>query len=118
MTNDQVEQNAVTVFCSISKNLVEEVNHVLIPSLEKQKNIKKINLFFINYNADNTISIKMFKSSSLVSIKILNPPKPTGFGESHNYAFSITKPKGFFLIINPDMYLRKDCFSQMNLTKT
>jgi len=106
------EEN-LNVFCSISMSRIEEVNKLLIPSLQNQLSIKNINLYLINYKADNKITIQDFIRKDKIKMKVLNPKKSVGFGEAHNYAFKTVKPKGNFLIINPDIFLDRECIIEM-----
>lgn len=105
-------KESLNIFCSISQERLSEVNNLLIPSLEKQDSEIQVFLTFINYKADSTISLKDIKTNNL-KFNILNPKKPLGFGESHNYAFSQMKPKDFFLIINPDIYMQENCLKEL-----
>lgn len=105
----------LNVFCSISRGRLDEVNNLLIPSLEKQTTDYVINLYLINYTGDSTIKKSDVNRSDL-NYYILNPDKPLGFGEAHNYAFQVTKPKDFFIIINPDVYLDNNCIKELILS--
>ena len=104
--------NTINIFCSISKSRLNEINHLLIPSLLKQLSDYRIALTFINYKADNTVKKDDIDNNGL-EVNILNPSSPLGFGESHNYAFRKIKPKDFFLIINPDVYMEKRCLNEL-----
>ncbi|MFA5993666.1 MAG: glycosyltransferase [Parcubacteria group bacterium] len=100
------------VFCSVATKEIKTVIEWLIPSLEKQKNVKKINLFLINYTGKNRIYAGP-NESGMVNIEEINSGKELGFGEAHNFAFNEIKPKKYFLIINPDVYLHEDCICEM-----
>lgn len=102
----------INVFCSVSLKRMEEVNNLLIPSLEEQKTNYEIQLYLINYVADNSVTEQDIKRNN-ISVHILNPIEPLGFGESHNFAFTTIKPKGFFIIINPDIQLDSKCIDEL-----
>lgn len=104
---------SLKIFCSISKNSLEDVNRTLLPSLFVQRNCPKLEIFLINYLADNEIAYKDLVKGKNISISILEPDKPLGFGAAHNYAFQKTKPTGNFLIINPDISLEPETISRM-----
>ncbi|KKP43144.1 MAG: glycosyltransferase-like protein [candidate division WS6 bacterium GW2011_GWC1_33_20] len=104
----------INLFCSISKGRIEEVNKVLIPSIVKQKGVGTIILTLINYKADREINREDFVSNNTnLEIRIVNPDKPLGFGESHNLAFQKVTPEDFFFILNPDIALGEGCLVQM-----
>lgn len=106
------EDNTIHIFCSASKSRLEEVNNLLIPSLEQQTVKNKIHLTLVDYTGKRTFSTKEIKNKKL-NIDILYPDKPLGFGESHNFAFYKTKPNKYFLIINPDIYMDKNCLKEL-----
>lgn len=110
MKNKSLELN---IFCSISKGRISEVKDVLIPSIEEQNTDMKRNLYLINYTARRDIQLKEFNNSKKINLQILNPTKPLGFGDSHNFAFKKVKPKNYFLIINPDISLHRDCIEEL-----
>lgn len=103
----------LNIFCAISTNRIKEVNDLLLPSLENQTYLGKIILSLVNYKADNTLHINDFKLKNKIMIKILNPNKPTGFGESHNFAFEKMQPEKNFFVMNPDVYLDRNCLIEM-----
>lgn len=107
-----MDNKKITVFCSISKGEMKKVSSWLIPSLEKQKNISEINLYFINYTGKG-IAYDGQNECGIVKIREINKNKQLGFGEAHNFAFLHAKPASHFLIINPDVYLHEDCISEM-----
>lgn len=106
------DNGTINIFCSASKSRLDEVNNLLIPSLEKQTTKKKIRLSLIDYTGQKTFSKKDIKSSKL-DLDVLFPKQPLGFGESHNFAFSKIKPQKYFLIINPDIYMDKNCLEEL-----
>lgn len=108
----KIDNNTIHIFCSASKSRLKEVNNLLIPSLEKQTIRNKILLTLVDYTGKKTFSKEDIKSNKL-DINILYPNKALGFGESHNFAFYKTKPHKFFLIINPDIYMDKNCLKEL-----
>jgi plasmid rolling circle replication initiator protein Rep len=78
----------LNIFCSTSLTRLDEVNNLLIPSLEKQTYTEKIILTILNYEANNKIRIEDIIKNDKVHIRILNPKEPLGFGEAHNYSFT------------------------------
>lgn len=105
-------KNTINIFCSVSKTRLGEVNNLLIPSLEKQNIKKKIHLFLVDYTGTGDFSKTDIQHNSL-DIDILIPNRSLGFGESHNFAFSKVRPKKFFLIINPDIYMEENCLEEL-----
>ncbi|MBP8708178.1 MAG: hypothetical protein KBH94_05620 [Caldisericia bacterium] len=103
----------LNVFCSTSSTRLNEVNNLLIPSLEKQTYEGEIHLSLLNYEANEKIKEEDIIDSEKLHIRIINPPKPLGFGEAHNYSFNLVKPSKYFLIINSDIYLERDCIKEM-----
>jgi GT2 family glycosyltransferase len=102
----------ISIFCSISQHEIENVNCWLIPSLLKQEGISNITLILINYTGHGTI----YQGEKLINnliIKEINNNKHCGFGEAHNFAFSVIQPENNFLIINPDVYIHKYCIAKM-----
>jgi GT2 family glycosyltransferase len=103
----------LNVFCSTSSSRLNEINNLLIPSLEKQTYKGNITLSLLNYEANKKIKREDVKESKKLGINIVNPNKPLGFGEAHNYSFNFIKPEKYFLIINSDIYLERDCIKEM-----
>lgn len=95
------------VFCSVSKKEIEEVESILIPSLQSQKGIDNINLTLINYPGKEKIYSGKEKLGK-ITIKEVSANKSLGYGEAHNFAFKTIKPKRSFLITNPG-YLHNSC---------
>jgi GT2 family glycosyltransferase len=111
-----IKSEKLNMFCSTSSSRVDEVNNLLIPSLEKQSYKGDIYLSLLNYEANNKIKRKDFPESNKINIRIINPDKPVGFGEAHNYSFNLIKPEKYFLIINSDIYLERNCIQEMITT--
>lgn len=107
-----MRNKTINIFCSISKSRTEEINNLLIPSLEKQTTDYKIHLSLIDYTGKNTVLKKDIKSKTL-KFNVLNSKNSFGFGETHNYAFNKIKPETFFIIINPDIYLDENCIKEL-----
>lgn len=104
--------NSIDIFCAVSKGEIKKVKSWLIPSLTKQLNIGKINLTLINFTGKGNVYDGESEIGK-VSIKEIRGDRQFGFGESHNFAFDKMKPRDYFLIINPDVYLHKVSVSQM-----
>ena len=102
----------ITIFCSISQEELKKTVSWLIPSLERQQGISKIDLVLINYSGKGTVYNEIAERG-IVTVKEINNGTSLGFGEAHNFAFSNIKPKKYFLIINPDVYLHENCISEM-----
>ena len=98
----------IDIFCSASKNEIEKIEAWLIPSLLNQRHIDNICLYIINYTGIGNIYSGKSQIQN-VSIKEINKNKSCGFGEAHNFAFSLIKPFNYFFIINPDVYLHENC---------
>lgn len=107
----QIEES-INIFCSISKARLNEVNDLLIPSLEQQSTKKQLKLYFIDYTGKKTVSKRDIRHNKL-DFNILYSDKPLGFGEAHNLAFSQTKPQAKFLIINPDICMDNKCLEEL-----
>lgn len=107
-----MKKNKIDVFSAISEGELKTVMAWLIPSLEKQEKIDRIDLCLINYTGKGQIYTGPEKIGK-VFIKEIKANKNLGFGESHNFAFKKVKPENVFLIINPDIYLHKDCIAHM-----
>ncbi len=105
-------RDKITVFCSVSADEIENVRTWLIPSLNRQKNINEINLYFINYTGNGIIWDGDTRIGKVV-IKEISDEKQMGFGESHNFAFEKIKPTDQFIIINPDVSLHEGCFDAL-----
>jgi GT2 family glycosyltransferase len=103
----------ITIFCSISEKRISEVKKLLIPSILKQSFEGRILLYLTNYVGDNSPLLKDLHSFDRLKIEELQPSKSLGFGEAHNYAFNEVKPKENFIIANPDMYLHKECITNL-----
>jgi GT2 family glycosyltransferase len=110
---DKIENNKIVyIFCSISQKEIDNVNSWLIPSLIKQEGLFNLILILINYTGIGEI-YQGEKIVNNLTVKEINKNKQCGFGEAHNFAFSVFHPPKFFLIINPDVYLHKQCISMM-----
>lgn len=103
----------VNVFCSVSSKEIEKVKAWLIPSLARQKNVDKIFLYLLNYRGKGRVykGERNFRTS--LFIKELSNAKPLGFGETFNHMFAAIRPKDYFLVVNPDIYLHENCLSEM-----
>lgn len=110
----KLKQQNISIFCSISTNRLAETNAVLIPSIVNQTYNGNIFLTLINYSTDKRLTRADIEvQNKRIKLQILNPDKPLGFGESHNYAFKKIKPDDYFLVINPDVSLHKDAIKQL-----
>lgn len=111
---EKLKQKTIHIFCSVSLNRLAEINNVLIPSIVKQTYNGDFVLTLINYKADNKFTEdNVAIQDKRIKLQILNPDKPLGFGESHNYAFKKVNPENYFLIINPDVSLHRDAINQL-----
>jgi len=104
--------SSIDVFCSVSGSEIKDVNAWLVPSLENQRGVARINLCLINYTGKGSIYDGK-NSTGKVSIREICKGKQLGFGESHNFAFEAVKPIPYFFIVNPDVYLHEDCVSEL-----
>src|SRR3990170_5406183 len=103
-----MKKNSIDVFSAVSEGEIKTVIAWLIPSLQKQENVDRVNFYLINYTGKGKI-YKGPEKVGKVFIKEIKSNKNLGFGESHNFAFKRMKPKQRFLIVNPDIYLHKQC---------
>jgi GT2 family glycosyltransferase len=103
----------INVFCSASAKEIKNVRAWLLPSLEKQTFEGNINLYIINYNSDSGIVKFDINKNDRLKIFELSPPNRVGFGEAHNFAFDNVNPEKMFLIVNPDVYLTKNCIANL-----
>lgn len=101
------------IFCSLSYKEKDQVEKWLIPSLLRQKKIRNLYVSVINYSGHK----KIFSHKSSVGDVTVNEVKNTkgemGFGEAHNYLFSKVRPKDWFFIVNPDVYLHENCLYEL-----
>ncbi len=105
--------DVVNISCSVSNREIDKVSKWLIPSLIKQKEIKKINLYLFNYDGTKDLVYNGPSQVDNISIKEFNKFEQCGFGESHNFVFKEINPSDNFLIINPDVYLHEYCIYEM-----
>ncbi len=103
----------INVFCSVSDREINKVKVWIIPSLIRQKNINQVILYLVQYTGINSYIYDGPNEMGNVIIKEINKLKQCGFGEAHNYAFNLVKPKDYFLIVNPDVYLHELCISRL-----
>ena len=107
--------SSITVFCSASSREMLRVCSLLVPSLSRQNFFENIDLYLVNYAGVGKLefSSEFVCISPKLTIRELTPGKALGFGEAHNFAFESVRPEGYFLIINPDVYLHEECISRL-----
>jgi hypothetical protein len=107
------------VFVVYGQPNVEFIESHLLPALAAQQGSFRLHLHTLHYkNPDcllspSTLRFRCGNLDGVTDWSASRPDRHIGFGESVNYLFDRVKPKGCFLIVNPDSLPMAGCIEQM-----
>lgn len=103
----------IHVQCVYGEANIAHIESVLIPALKKATKYP-LKLATTNYNPKSSRRLKSFRDSNFELVDLENEaPRSTGFATNHNVIFKSTKPKDFFVILNPDCIPHEECIDRL-----